>query len=179
MGKTIGVIKMTVNLVTAGGNLLRNLELLYDISSWQNTTEILAYWRSTHDTVGVYTSNMAYFSTQGEELVVTLVEKVGNLLMEQEHREKIFNGIKDNPLFVITQEMNKFVREEAIDNPTSVQAKYSELHIKSDSNYPEICYIESSPENSDGENKLFELVYFTICSVVVKRQLPNSSYLLT
>ncbi len=152
-------IDSKVELITEGENLLGNLELLDPISSWQTGAEVFKDWQAGAKVIGVNTANMTYYRIDSGDALIDLVDREGNLFLDDRFRKDTYTGIRDNAFFFLTPEMKKQVMDTAITPKKSAQVKYSELNVKTDNCGPAYCYIEANDDNTDGEKRLFAAAY--------------------
>jgi len=102
---------------------------------------------------------MTYYRIDSGDALIDLVDREGNLFLDDRFRKDTYTGIRDNAFFFLTPEMKKQVMDTAITPKKSAQVKYSELNVKTDNCGPAYCYIEANDDNTDGEKRLFAAAY--------------------
>ncbi len=149
-----------VERIVDGGNLLENLGLLANITTWQTSSEVFRAWQEGAPVQGVNTANLAVYRMVDGEAVFDLLGKTGNPFMDDRFREDAYHGIVITEFFSPQGEMKEEVLS-AIHAGESTTVRYSELQVKTDGCSENYGYIEFGKGNTDAEKLLFSAVYGT------------------
>jgi hypothetical protein len=151
-----------IERVADGKNLLENL-LLIDISTWQTSKEVFAAWKAGASVEGVNTANLGVYRLIDGDIsqpAFNLIERSGNLFLDDIFREAAYKGIVQNEFFIPNGEMLKHVMA-AITAGKSSQIVYSQINLETEGCNSSYGHVPVNSRNASEEKKLIGAVYGT------------------
>jgi len=151
-------VSRNLERISEGGNLLRNLELLDDATTWKTAEEAFAASKQGVSIEDICTNNLGIYRLVDNKPVFNLLGRESNPFMEERFRRSLYQGILNTDFFSPSGEMKEYLLV-VLRSGASTYINYSELRCKSDSIRKLSLYVETNAKNTPEEKKLFHAVY--------------------
>src|SRR3989344_6718014 len=92
-------VSRNLERISEGGNLLRNLELLDDATTWKTAEEAFAASKQGVSIEDICTNNLGIYRLVDNKPVFNLLGRESNPFMEERFRRSLYQGILNTDFF--------------------------------------------------------------------------------